>query len=349
MLKMTTRFPAYPILLLILLMTFSCATPEKEQALVSSAETPAPAEETVSKILTMPIAEVNGPKRTVAVGKFTAIGAFTDKYGSWDIGGGLGAMLASALAESERFIVLERANINQVLTEQEMVGSKVTSGTMGPDLGKMLGVQYMLYGAVTEFGDADKGGGFSVGLSGGSLGDLFGGGLSRQSTSGSVAMDIRLVDTTSGRIIDTIRVQEEIDSTGWDVSAGYSGINLGTNQFQKTPLGKASRSAITKVVQHLADKAKTMPWTGMVIEFDKGEVFINAGTVEGIRVGDHFMIEVPTKKLTDPQTGQVLSVRTKQLGLVEISTVEEKISLGKFSPLGLDIPHRGDLVVEIKK
>ena len=50
-----------------------------------------------SRILVEGIREVPGPKRTVAVGRVDAIGAFTAKYGNWDIGGGLGAMLATAV------------------------------------------------------------------------------------------------------------------------------------------------------------------------------------------------------------------------------------------------------------
>ena len=343
----TTCHSTRLIAFLILLLLCSCASPEKEQPLDASTE-PTPSDDIIST-LTMPVPEISGPKRTVAVGKFSAIGAFTDKYGNWDIGGGLGAMLTSALMESNRFIVVERANVNQILTEQEMAGSNVTSGTMGPEVGQMLGVQYMIYGAVTEFGDSDEGGGFSLGFAGGGIGNLLGGALSRQSTSGSVAMDVRLVDTTSSRVIDTIRVKEEIDSTGWDVSVGYSGIDLGTNQFKKTPLGEACRRAITMVVQDLAEKAAQAPWTGMVVGHNEGEIYINAGVNAGIEVGDRFLVEVITKKLTDPQTGEVLSVKTKQLGLIEVTEVENKISLGTFSPLGLDVPSRGDLVLQIKE
>ena len=66
----------------------------------------------------MPV--IPGPKRTIAVGKFDAIGAFTQKYGDWDIGGGLAAMLTSALVKSDRFVVIERAELSQILSEQEL-------------------------------------------------------------------------------------------------------------------------------------------------------------------------------------------------------------------------------------
>jgi hypothetical protein len=61
------------------------------------------------QILTATIPASAGPRRVVAVSKFTTIGSFTANYGDWDIGGGLAAMLVSALKESGSFIVVERA------------------------------------------------------------------------------------------------------------------------------------------------------------------------------------------------------------------------------------------------
>ncbi len=301
--------------------------------------------------LTEEIPPIKGPKRTVAVGKFTSLGSFDAKYGSWDVGGGLGAMLTTALNEAGRFIVLERTNVERILSEQEMAGNKVTTGTAKPELGKMTGVQYMIFGAVTEFGDSDEGGGFSLGLGAGfgGLSDLVSGSASRESASGSVAMDIRVVDTTSGRIIETIRVKEPIDSSGWDFSVGYEEVTFGSNQFKKTPIGAASRTAITKVVSRLALTTSKEPWFGMIVDFEGDTTTINAGANSGIKVGDLFMAETITKKLTDPATGEVLSFRKKQLGTVEITEVEEKIAIGSFLPLSMEVPKRGDLVVELRK
>ena len=300
------------------------------------------------KILMGEIPMVSGPKRTVAVGKFDSIGSFSAKYGSWDIGGGLGAMLATALFESERFIVVERANIQQVLSEQELKGAGVTNPATGPSTGKLIGVQLLVYGAVTEFGTDDKGGGFSIGGSGGGLGNLLSGALSQQSTSGKVAIDIRLVDTTSGQITETHRLAEAIESSGIDLSLGIKGISFGGNQFQKTPIGEASRRVITRAVRKIALEAEKTGWTGQVVDFDGKELFINAGQRAGIKRGDKFMIERLVKKMTDPTTQEVLFIRKKALGIVEITGVEQKVSFGAFQPLEPATPKRGDFVAILK-
>ncbi|WP_169569424.1 CsgG/HfaB family protein [Sneathiella limimaris] len=301
-------------------------------------------------ILTDNVPDVLGPKRVVSVGKFDAIGAFQQQYGDWDIGGGISAMMTTALVESKRFIVVERANINQVLSEQQMKGQGVTNASTGPDLGQVTGANFLIYGSVTEFGAADSGGGMSFGLSGGSsLTNALGLGVSRQSTSGKVAMDIRLVNATTSQVEEVYTVSEQIDNSAWDFSVGYKDINIGTNSFLKTPLGEATRRCITKAVQQIAAKANQVAWTGQIVDFDAGEAFINAGGNSGLKQNDKFTIERITKKLTDPQTGEVLMLRKKQLGVVVLTEVLPKISIGTFSPLDVDTPQRGDLVVSIQE
>ncbi len=61
-----------------------------------------------------------------------------------------------------------------------------------------------------------------------------------------------------------------------------------------------------------------------------------------------FMIERVVKKLTDPTTLEVLSIRKKALGIIEIAGVEKKVSFGPFQPLEVEPPQRGDLVVVMR-
>ena len=210
-------------------------------------------------------------------------------------------------------------------------------------------MQFLLYGAVTEFGTEDSGGGVSMGFMGGGLGNLLSGAVSKQTTSGRVAMDIRVVDTTSGRIIETHKVSQPVESSGIDLSVGYRGMNIGGNQFANTPLGMAARKAITEAVTQVARDAQKTDWTGQVVDFDAGEIVINAGGNSGLKMGDMFVVERVTKRLTDPATGEILSVRKKPLGIVEIDQLEPKVASGKFQPLEVDKPVRGDFVVVMKK
>ena len=162
-------------------------------------------------------------------------------------------------------------------------------------------------------------------------------------------MDFRVVDTTTGRVLETHRVRETIESNGFDVSVGYRGISLGSNKFYNTPLGQATRRAITRAVQLLARDADKAGWTGQVVDFERNEIYINAGSATGVKSGDTFMVERVVKRLTDPATNEVLLLKKKRLGIVEVGEVGEKIAIRTFKPLDTDAPARGDLVVALAK
>ena len=306
--------------------------------------------EKADEILTDDVPEVRGPKRIVAVGQADAIGAYQAETGPWDVGGGIAAMLTDALKESGRFIVVERAQIAQILAEQELGGQQLLHQGSGPQMGKIIGAEWFLHLSITEFGMQDSGGGVSVGYSGRVNNRLFGnrllgGGVSPQWANGKVAMDTRVVSAEDSEVKHTITVEEKITKRGFDMNVAVEEVSFGGNHFSKSPLGAATRRMVTRTVQRLAEILDKEPWTGRVVEVDTGEVYINAGKESGVKVGDRFNVTRVTKTFTDPQTGRLLGRRTSELGTVEITGVEEKLAYGFFVPFSAEEPQRGDWVV----
>ena len=67
----------------------------------------------------------SGPKKAIAVG------TFENKAGgwaNWDLGTGMAEMMTTALIRSNAFIVLERPEIEKVITEQDFGVSGRTAG-----------------------------------------------------------------------------------------------------------------------------------------------------------------------------------------------------------------------------
>lgn len=311
------------------------------EAVVTAAGAPAPAVSAMPQLL--------GPKRTIAVGKFDAIGSFVQKYGDWDIGGGLAAMLTSSLVQSERFVVVERAELTEILSEQQLKAEGLVNRETGPALGKLAGVQYLVYGAVTEFGAEDKGGGVNFGFMGGGRSPFTLGGA-HESASGNVAMDVRVIDTTTGEVVESHTVSQPIEASGFSLSGGYSGISLGGDKFEQTPLGEATRAAINDAVAKIIGTAAKKPWTGRVVDVDGYDIYINAGASSGLAIGDMFMVERVSKVLTDPTTGQVLGSKRAEVGLLKVNAIQDKLATASFVSLGaVSMPRRGDLVVTVMK
>lgn len=288
------------------------------------------------------IPAIPGPKRVVAVGKFEALGSFASSFGSWDLGGGLAAMLISALAESERFILVERAALDQVVAEKGLAKAQAEAAGTATSTGTVTGAQFLLLGAITKFGSSDKGSGFSIGI--GNLPGGMQGGLGPQFTKGRVTMAVRVIDTTTGQIKRNIAVAEKVTATTVDVTVSKEGLSLGTTSFNKTPLGEACRRALTKIVTALAVEAAREPWVGRIVELEGTNLFINAGASSRLKTGDTFRVFRITKVFTDPATNAVIGQRELPLGQIAVTTVEPQLSSGVFTAAGDERPVRGDFV-----
>jgi curli biogenesis system outer membrane secretion channel CsgG len=285
-----------------------------------------------------------GPKRAIVVDKFESTGQFNAAYGDWDVGGGLAAMLTTALSQSGQFVVLERANMQRIVFEQELKSNNVANPETGPKLGQVSGAQFIVIGAVTEFGLQDKGGSVNIGLGGGTknpLNTLFG----AKRAEGAVAMDLRIVDTSTTQVVQTVKVKETISQTSLNASADYRQMTMGGDQFNNTPLGEAARHAIEKAVQEIISTAARQPWHALLVDINGADAVINAGQGAGVKIGDRFNVERITQRLTDPATGEVLTVRRAILGTLVVTGVEDRVSFATYAPSDPNVPARGDMVV----
>jgi curli biogenesis system outer membrane secretion channel CsgG len=281
--------------------------------------------------------EYNGPKKTIAVAKFDAHGAFVAKYGGWDVGGGLSAMLVGELLKTNRFIVVERAELDAVLKEQELGLTEVTTKQV-PVSGKLLGAQLLIRGSVTEFDQESKGGGFSIGI----RSDNKSGAVGKRSATGHVAIDLRLIDTTSGQILENHTVSQKLKTKSASFSGGVDKIVIGGDRFNETSVGLASRAAIREAVQHIIAAMDTAPWQGLVAKVEGKSVFVNAGKNANLTPGQRMECIRMFNVITDPATGEQLGGEIRQVCEFVLSSVEDRYAVGTI--VGPYSPKIGDTV-----
>jgi curli biogenesis system outer membrane secretion channel CsgG len=258
---------------------------------------------------------LKGPKKTVAVGNFENK---TNFAGQFDLGSGFADMMASALDNAGRFIVINRSAIEQILQEQDFAASDRTAASGAASTGKLLSAQFFIIGAVTEYEETTEGGGGGIRIKGVDLGAKI--------TKAHIAVVLRLIDTTSGEEF-TQRVEGHAQTTG--VAADYNDKDwgLGGEYFHKTPLGKAIQNAIDQGVILLGTRILNAPWEGKVVLAEPGKIYINAGERNGIQVGDTFVVYHRGEELRDPDTGELLDYQEEKLGTISVVTVKEKLSI----------------------
>ncbi|MFA5316081.1 MAG: CsgG/HfaB family protein [Dehalococcoidales bacterium] len=273
-------------------------------------------------------------KKTVAVFDFQNDSGFS---GYVNLGQDFGTQLSDALVQSGKFIVLSRQDLVPVMAEQEMANSDRFAQSGTAKLGKIVPAQLLVKGKVTEFQETKSGGGQGL--------QLYGVSIKTSKSSAHVAVIIQLIDSTTGQIVESQRVEGDVSASG--TSLGYSGaVNFGSSEFQKTPLGKAVQMAIDKAVEYIAAKSSAIPWSGKVMLVKDGVIYVNSGTNAGIKTGDAFFVSKAGEVLIDPDTGMELGRENKKLGQIQITEVQEKFS--KAIPVSTlaGEASKGDLVAE---
>jgi curli biogenesis system outer membrane secretion channel CsgG len=193
----------------------------------------------------------DGPKARIAVSQFTDKTAI-DGHRWWtgQIGDGMRDMIATALFNTNRFIVLERQQIGEVLAEQDFGASGRVKQETAAAIGEIEGAELLVTGAVTEFQPGS--GGIGGGL-GGRLGSVFSavaGGLRKS----HVAIDLRVIDTRTSRIVAATSVEGEARDFNLGGLALGSSVGGGLGGYSKTPMEKAVRIALGAAVDFVVSK-----------------------------------------------------------------------------------------------
>jgi len=242
-----------------------------------------------------------------------------------DFGTGLTEILTTALVDTKRFILLERKNLADIQAEHALAQGGAVSADSAPAAGALLGAQALIRGAVTEYS-------YRVSQTGtsGILRDVAG--LSHSTGDAMVALDIRIYDTSTGAILDSVRAEGRAKSSATSVQLKVADLDLGGSAFASSPLGKATREAIEKAVRFICERMEKRPWEGRIAEIEEGDdgsgltLYLNAGSRAGIKPGDVFEILRPGRPIVNPETKVVIGrTRDKPLGKCRVETVDDEV------------------------
>jgi curli biogenesis system outer membrane secretion channel CsgG len=251
-----------------------------------------------------------------------------------DLGKGITQMLVTNLVKDGTYSVIERATMDKILGEQNFSNSNRADASSAAKIGKLLGVDAIIVGTITEFGNETKNQGLGGGGGSGWTGALAGIHHSKSST--NVALNARIVNVDTGEIMGVAEGAgtSSRSSTGvgggggnWNGHGGGA-VDFGSSNFQNTIIGEATKAAVDKLsTDVVADSSKvsvrTIAIEGVVAAVDSGQIVLNIGTKAGVKVGDQFTVLRVTKEIKDPTTGAVLRKLTTNVGVIKATDVDE--------------------------
>jgi len=281
--------------------------------------------------------QCQGPKKRIAILRFGG----TSKYGAyegWDVGEAIAAQMGTALLSTKCFILTDRMVLSDILREQELGLAGVTGQESRPQAGRLIGAQILIKGEITEFETGKKGGGTTLGF--GFKKIPLGLRLGRNKNVAHIAIDLRLIDASTGEILFSETIKSEAKTSGTAVGFDYRNVSLSNDQYTKTPMGQAVRKTVVEAAGYIVQHLYSVDWSGQVVDTMGRQIFINAGSESGVEIGDTFTVTSVAKELIDPSSGIVLGRIEQQLGDIRIEQVNAKYAIARATG---DFPvHRGD-------
>ncbi len=221
------------------------------------------------------------------------------------------AMLETALASTNKFELIERSRIGDLISEQALSAGGITQGN--GQIGGISGVDYLIYGSITKLGVENNE--FK-------LGDF-----QSDSQDGVMSVDLRVVDVTTGsiKISETVEVEASISS-----ALNIDGRSIGGDEAD--PLSTVQRIAATQI----AGKISLNIFPIKVINVKDNTVYLNYGSsvlskcswsspkscyLKIVELGEGFV---------DPDTGEVLGAEEEYIGAVEVTEPKGKFTIANI-------------------
>jgi curli biogenesis system outer membrane secretion channel CsgG len=258
-----------------------------------------------------------------------------------DIGRGITDMLVTYLVKEGTYSVIERKALDKILAEQNFSNSERANPNSAARLGKLLGVDAIVVGSITQFGNDNKSVG--VGGGGGGIGGFGIGGFGRKESTAIVGMDARIVNIDTGEIIAVATGKGESKRKSTSLTGGggnwrgfgAGGVNFGASDFQQTIIGEAVRLATEQMSAELVAgnsklELRTISVEGLVAAVDNGLIILNVGKKAGLKVGDRLSVERVSREIKDPATNQVIRRLTSPVGVIELTDVDDVSGVGKI-------------------
>ncbi|MSR06294.1 MAG: hypothetical protein EXR93_04375 [Gemmatimonadetes bacterium] len=200
----------------------------------------------------------------------------------------------------------------------------------------MLGVDAVITGAITQFGRDDK----KVGIGGAGIGPLRIGGLGKSSAKATVKIDARIVDVTTGEILQVAEGTGE-SARGGVLVGGAVGkvggaVNMSSSNFSATIIGEATRKAVddlTRTVVEASSRivARKVEISALVADASGSEATISVGSSAGVKKGASYDVVRPGREIKDPATGRVIRRVTTPVGTITITEVGADFAVGQVT------------------
>lgn len=221
----------------------------------------------------------------------------------------MSTMIATAVAATNKFRVIERNELDKVLAEQTRAKSGLLTTNAPGKIGGFEGADYLIYGTITSLSVVNKsdfGSTFTANL------------FTPQGSSpkscvvsfATVSLDIKITDASTGEIRYVTRIDEQQKSA----PACDGQPQVDSSSLLRSAADKVATSLVTAIY----------PIQVAAVQAD-GVFILNYG--EGaVKSGDILGVYTKGEEIKDPATGEVIANTEEKLGFIRVTDVTGRVS-----------------------
>lgn len=259
-----------------------------------------------------------GLKRKIVIGKVKN----ETRFGNKRLGDIAKDVLISEFSKTNRFIVLEREDLNSVMEETEFstaLGQGIIAGQQ-----QFLDAEYVIVGSITKYSVNTTGSSKIISKS--------------KEQRAEVAIDIKVIDVRTGKV--------------WsELGEGYSTVKYGTTLGVGTSGGydesleqEAFRAATINAMENIIDRIDKTPWSAKVAKVYSNKIIINSGKISNLEIGTKLDLFKQGEKIEFQ--GELLGYIEEEIGTAKIvDYMGEDASIAVYDGKKFDLP----AVVKIRR
>lgn len=213
-------------------------------------------------------------------------------------------MMTTALVKTKKLDVMERGRMDEVLKEQGLSVYGITSGGYEGEDYNLAGIDYVLTGAITQYGKSDK----AMAVKGFSAGG----------STWTMSVDIRVLNVHTGGIEIAETVQTKLSGGMAIKTSKFAG---GGSSDKSEMVGKLLRQSAMNVTNLIV----TSIYPVRIVNINGKQVILNYGDAL-LSAGDVLEVYSQGESFTDPDTGEVLGMEETLVGTIKVTAAQPKFA-----------------------
>ena len=213
--------------------------------------------------------------------------------------------LMTFLVKANKFDVVERSRMKDILTEQEFSESGYISPETAVKLGKLIGADYFVMGKIEQF---------KAGIERKKI--PYTDEVQKQ-YEGKITVNVRIVDSRGGKIVTASKFVTEHEDRNRNRDKEVT-----PDDFLDALKEKSVKNIVNGIVEGV--------FPLKIIKITGNKVYINRGAGVSFKVGDSLAVMAQGEGLVDPDTGESLGSAEEEVGRVEVDAIQKKFSTAKI-------------------